>query len=108
MTTNVQLALIAVFAASGVGAQLMSNAGAWRDGAPAVRTVLATVCLLSMITALVMTIVIGPWWRVAITMFGGGVAGGVEAAVQYYLPCWIGFVNWGAAWGWVIVALAYN
>jgi len=106
MTTSLQLALIALFAASAVGANLTSKAGAWRDGAPVVVTFLGAACLLSMIAAVVITIVMGPWWRAAITFFGGGLVGGVEAAVQQYIPRSIAFVNFAASLTWVIFAVA--
>jgi len=106
MTTSLQLALTCLFAASAVGANLTSKAGAWRDGAPVVVTLLGAACLVSMIAAMVITTVMGPWWCAAITFFGGGLVGGVEAAVQQHMPRPIAFVNFGASLTWVIIAVA--
>jgi hypothetical protein len=106
MTTSLQLALIALFAASAVGADVTSRAGAWRDGAPVVLTLLGWASGLSMTAAVVISIAIGPWWRAGITFFGGGLVGGVEAVIQQHVPRSVAFVNCAASLTWLIFALA--
>jgi hypothetical protein len=97
-----QVALIAVFAANAVVAGLIGPTTGRPSAANWLKATLNLVCGLSMMATLVLSLTIGPWWRVPVTLLAGGAVGGIEAVILRRLPFAITVANLIASWSYLV------
>ena len=100
--TNLQLALVQAFAAAAVCADLAKTP----DRPSPTAWVIATLKLLlvsALLATLVMAFRVGPWWRIAVTFFGGGALGGIEAVILRRLPRVVTVITLVASWTHLII-----